>query len=265
MLRSGGERTGSENGPVPGTMMKQPISFHPLLIGSGRLSAHLHEYFTLTGVPHEVLKDSRKLSGLETILVQASKTGPFSHFWLLVSDDALPALSRHLNDRYPEIPQIHSSAATALPGALTLHPLMSFGPSLYPLSVYETFPFVFIEDETKANPDFEALIRTTFKNRMFKIKGCDRERYHLNCSMISNLSVLLWSAAMKAGPGLEIEWFIPILEQTLKNFGTSGESALTGPLARGDQITLNRHLNTLKGLPEHGLYKAFMEYYADRS
>ncbi len=183
----------------------------------------------------------------------------------MVSDDALESLSSTLFDRYPSRVQIHSSAATNLPHALTLHPLMSFGPEVYPLHQYESFPVAVIEEELQKAPEFEALITSHFKNTILKIKKHDRARYHLNCSMISNLSVLLWSAAMKAGPGLDPELFSPILGQTLKNFIQMKDAALTGPLARGDKSTLDQHLRILEGSPESGLYRAFMEYYAHRT
>jgi hypothetical protein len=252
---------------IPHGSSPKPTRFKPLLIGGGRLARHFHHYLNLIGISHHMWTDSRKLAGLDAQLEECppSSEDGISHFWLMVSDDALTALSSTLHDHHPEIPQIHSSATVPLPHALTLHPLMSFGPELYPSENYESFPLTMIQEETNHHPDFETLIRLTFRNQILIIKDCDRGRYHLNCAMISNLSVLLWDAAMTAGPDLPVEAFHPILQQTLQNFMNVRSAALTGPLARGDKNTLNRHLKILQGTPEHGLYQAFLEYHAHRT
>ncbi|MBU6154652.1 MAG: DUF2520 domain-containing protein [Bdellovibrionales bacterium] len=241
--------------------------FQPLIIGGGRLAHHFHHYLNSLGTPNQIFPDSRKLAGLDDLLNECSESSEarFTHFWLMVSDDALSALSITLFDRYSRIPQIHSSATLSLPLATTLHPLMSFGPELYPKENYERFPLTVIKEEIEKHPDFFGLIRSTFQNQILVIKDCDRVRYHLNCSMISNFSVLLWDAAMTAGPDLPSRAFQPILQQTLQNFMHLRESALTGPLARGDKNTLNRHLEILQGTPEQRLYEAFMEYHAHRT
>jgi hypothetical protein len=251
----------------PHGSFKTASSFRPLLIGGGRLAHHFHHYLNSIGIHHCLLPDSRTLTGLKEQITdsRASSDGGISHFWLMVSDDALTSLSSTLHDRYPEIPQIHSSATIPLPHAMTLHPLMSFGPELYPIQNYERFPLTLIEEEIKKHPDFEELVRSSFRNRILIIQDRDRGRYHLNCVMTSNLSILLWDAAMTAGPDLPPEVFQPILQQTLQNFMSFKSAALTGPLARGDKDTLNRHLKILQGTPECGLYQAFMEYHAHRT
>jgi hypothetical protein len=229
--------------------------FRPLLIGGGRLALHLREYLSLLEVPHEIHLDSRN----------PEVHGNPSHLWLLVSDEALPALSRALKERHPGIPQLHSSAATVLPGVATLHPLMSFGPELYPLDLYRRIPFTLIHEEVRDFPGFENTIRTVFPNPVTLLHQNERLRYHINCTMISNLPVLLWDAALKTGPGLDPALFGPILEQTLRNFLKWRGAALTGPLVRGDRATLNQHREALRGSPESGLYEAFLEYYDHRT
>jgi len=232
-------------------------TFSPLLIGSGKLAHHLHAYLNLLGIPHETWTKPRDLFGLKEKL--ESRT----HLWLLVSDHALPDLSEILHSRFPGVPLIHSSATTELKGALTLHPLMTFGPTLYSKERYETIPFTLFWDESESAPGFETLIRSRFPNPLLSLASKDRARYHLNCVMISNLSILLWSAGMRAGPDLPRAAFHPILSQTLNNFMEHGESALTGPLQRNDQATLKKHLELLSGKPEKRLYETFMDYFYD--
>ena len=91
-----------------------------------------------------------------------------------------------------------------------------------------------------------------------------RARYHAACVMYSNFSMLLWDAADRTGgvDGMRM-LFAPILKTTLSNYLENGIRALTGPLVRGDQTTLDRHLDALNPLPERGLYSAFVDYFQE--
>jgi len=53
----------------------------------------------------------------------------------------------------------------------------------------------------------------------------------------------------------------PIVLRTVRNVlcGGAGKS-FSGPLARGDVGTVERHLDSLDGRPESGVYRALMEY-----
>jgi len=81
----------------------------------------------------------------------------------------------------------------------------------------------------------------------FEIDDEGRAAYHAAASVASNFLVTLEAAAERiaAGAGLEPgearELLVPLLRRTVENLGELGpERALTGPIARGDEATLER-------------------------
>lgn len=83
--------------------------------------------------------------------------------------------------------------------------------------------------------------------------GITREEkifYHLAAVMASNYLVTVLSLAqdIMSRTGLELKHLIPLVRGTISNVEVQGNSALTGPVARGDWSTVEAHL---KGLSEH--------------
>jgi predicted short-subunit dehydrogenase-like oxidoreductase (DUF2520 family) len=70
----------------------------------------------------------------------------------------------------------------------------------------------------------------------------DRVAYHAAASVASNFLVTLETAAerLAATAGLEREHLLPLVRAAVENWGTRGEAALTGPIARGDEATVAR-------------------------
>ena len=229
-------------------------NFVPLLIGSGRLARHLSHYFSLRGIPH--LRWITPRSPIPESLARQA-----THFWVLVSDHALGLICQTLTETYPGTPLLHSSAATPIPNALTLHPLMTFGPKLYSLSHYESIPFFMIQEESVRFPDFLLYLRSILKHEVHLIAAQDRARYHASAVMMSNDSMILWEAALNASGLIPRHAFEPILKQSLENFMSEGIDALTGPLKRKDGVTIHSHIKALSGTPEGELYQAFVRYF----
>jgi predicted short-subunit dehydrogenase-like oxidoreductase (DUF2520 family) len=239
--------------------------FRPLLVGSGKLARHLHHFLSLRGVPHGVHSESRSLGA--SFFAQAQEC---THIWLLVSDRALDSLARTVRQLLPVARLIHSSAATAIPEALTLHPLMTFGPALYEESAYNTIPWTLFEEELaagggKAREQIEEFLKR-LPNPVRILRSAERTRYHLSCVMFSNLSLILWEAAARTAPsGMAPADYRPILQRSLENFMQDGLKALTGPLVRGDLQTLSAHEKLLGSTPESELYAAFTRYFSSMS
>ena len=236
---------------------------HPLLIGSGKLSRHLKHYFDLLHVESNHWTQPRELDHPTlTSLIQGA-----SHIFLLVSDHALPTVYETvqtiLKSNHAQGIILHSSAATTVPGAITLHPLMTFGPELYSLEVYQSHPYTLFKEEIS---DFEMELMPllkVFKNPIQTLHTSDRARYHVSCVMMANYAQILWEAALSVSKSAHLQRsaFAPILKQSLTNYLEQGAQALTGPLVRNDQNTLTKHLETLAGTPEADLYRAFVDYY----
>ncbi len=70
-----------------------------------------------------------------------------------------------------------------------------------------------------------------------------RAAYHAAASMASNFLVTLEAAAeeLAAGAGVTRELLVPLVRATVENWAVlGGEGALTGPVARGDELTVAR-------------------------
>jgi predicted short-subunit dehydrogenase-like oxidoreductase (DUF2520 family) len=59
--------------------------------------------------------------------------------------------------------------------------------------------------------------------------------------------------------GLPASSLQPYLQQVVSNFIQDPESALTGPLSRGDHQTVNRNLTALATDPLEPVYQSFVE------
>jgi predicted short-subunit dehydrogenase-like oxidoreductase (DUF2520 family) len=79
--------------------------------------------------------------------------------------------------------------------------------------------------------------------RPIEIADTDRAAYHAAASVASNFLVTLEAAAERVGAtaGLSRELLVPLVTATVANWAQLGpERALTGPVARGDEHTVER-------------------------
>jgi predicted short-subunit dehydrogenase-like oxidoreductase (DUF2520 family) len=76
----------------------------------------------------------------------------------------------------------------------------------------------------------------------FEVADDDRAAYHAAASMASNYLVALEDAAARllATTGASRELLVPLVRMTVENWARDGASALTGPIARGDEETVAR-------------------------
>lgn len=70
-----------------------------------------------------------------------------------------------------------------------------------------------------------------------------RAAYHAAASIAANFLVTLETIAERIGrdAGLQRKDLLPLARAALENWGALGPSALTGPIARGDTATVERH------------------------
>lgn len=84
--------------------------------------------------------------------------------------------------------------------------------------------------------------------RTFEVSDADRARYHAAAVVASNHIVALLGQVQRlaASSGVPLEAFAPLVEASVGNaFAMGPQDALTGPVARGDLGTVERHLAAL--------------------
>ncbi len=179
--------------------------------------------------------------------------------FLTVPDGAIASLAASLPWRAGQS-AVHCSGAIGLDalaaateaGALAgcLHPLQSF-----PSRDGGAARFRGIVCGIEAPDPLAALLETVARDLgggVVRLEGVDRARYHAAAVFASNYTVALAAAAGRAWelaglPAAEArEALAPLLLATATNIaGQPLADALTGPVARGDLATLERHLAAL--------------------
>jgi predicted short-subunit dehydrogenase-like oxidoreductase (DUF2520 family) len=76
----------------------------------------------------------------------------------------------------------------------------------------------------------------------FELADDDRAAYHAAASIASNFLVTIEDAAavLLATAGIDRRILLPLIRATIDNWETDGPAALTGPVARGDEATVQR-------------------------
>jgi len=221
------------------------------IIGDGRVARHFRHYLSLLKVPFRQWSRSSNVSLANVIL-------PSSIVLLLISDSAIESFVDS-NVLLVEKCCVHFSGSLVTDRAYGAHPLMTFGNELYNLDEYQKIPWI-IED---CAPPFEKLL-PGLSNPHFSINKNQKAYYHALCVMSNNFTTLLWQKFFNT---LEREFHIPkkhlmpILQRSLRNIEQDHESALTGPLKRGDQTTINKNLAALSDDAFYDVYRSFVTAY----
>ncbi len=232
--------------------MRQVPKF--LIIGDGRVAYHFSYYF------HFLHLNFKKWSRSENTVEELEKLSDDStHILLLISDAAIenfikenPCVS---NSQY----LIHFSGSLVLNNCHGAHPLMTFGNSKYKLSSYLRIPFILEE----GGPPFSKLL-PGLRNESHEVPKEMKSYYHALCVLSGNFTTILWQKFFKELKGkfnLKKRIAYPYLEQIVENLIVKADEALTGPLARGDQETIQSNLEALKDDPYKKVYEAFVEVF----
>jgi len=86
--------------------------------------------------------------------------------------------------------------------------------------------------------------------RPFEVPEDSRAAYHAAAAIASNLLVALEESAAelldRAGVDDARELLAPLVLRTAANWAERGPAALTGPIARGDHLTVEGHLAAIR-------------------
>lgn len=236
--------------PQPEAVQSEPYG----IVGDGRVAQHFVHYFKLENIPfkHYARKTGQSPAHLTECPV-----------WLLaVPDRAVHACITEFQAAQRTL--VHFSGANPAPNGF--HPLMTFRPAshgFYDLGTYRSIAFT----GTAPESEFRALF-PKLKNPYHRIPEGDRALYHALCVLGGNFSTLLWLKVIKE---MQTRWKIPpqavaaYARRGLENLleaAAEGEpqTALTGPLTRGDPDTLSRNLSALhqSNDPYAGVYEAMI-------
>ena len=154
----------------------------------------------------------------------------------------------------------HCSGATTLVPlgghrAFSLHPLMT-------VAAHGAPDFTGVACAVAGHP-VAATLALRLGMRPIRVEDEDRAAYHAAASMASNFLVTLESAAERLGAtaGLSRADLYPLVRATVENWYQLGPDALTGPIARGDEATVEMHRRALlERAPDLlGLYDSMAE------
>lgn len=255
-----------------------------VLIGPGRLGQAIANLLCEAGYdlraligrnPVRALSAARFAGRREAASTDLARAAEGEIVFLAVPDDAIgemAALLRRQGFLAPGAVLVHFSGihrAAILLGkegpaleALSIHPLQTFPDAVIGVQTLPGSPFA-VEGSESVLPLAERLVRD-LGGIPFRIAGEQKALYHAAACIASNYLVTLVATAgdLLATCGFEREsafrLFAPLLRGTLNNLTVLGpEGALTGPIARGDARTVEKHLQALAELPPGltGIYR----------
>jgi predicted short-subunit dehydrogenase-like oxidoreductase (DUF2520 family) len=225
---------------------------HYLIIGNGRVATHILHYFALLQLSYSHWHRPHPLSLLNQELARAT------HVLLLISDQAIESFTAEYLQHSSAL-RMHFSGSLVTDAAYGLHPVMTFTHYLYDLKKYQAIPFIMDDDA----PPFADLL-PGLPNEHARLHKSLKPKYHALCVLSGNLSCLLWQKLFKS---LENEFNIPqaiahhYLQQQTHNLLTTPETALTGPLVRGDHLTIEKNIAALENDSFQDVYKSFIACY----
>lgn len=225
-----------------------------LLVGLGRLSRHLIYWNSLQKSPVRILNWNRQSHTIEELNLLSKKA---DLVWLGISDSALVSFfEQHLSQL--QKPIVHFSGALHDKRMISAHPFMSFPIELMAEDVYPKIHFALTGSDSlqKALPGFQ--------NSFSLLDEKQKALYHALCVVTGNFPQFLWTESLDGFEKLQIppaavETYI---KQITENFIRLKENALTGPLVRKDQVTLEKNLNALENSKLKKIYEAFTGAFA---
>jgi predicted short-subunit dehydrogenase-like oxidoreductase (DUF2520 family) len=234
-----------------------PLSAAPgplVVVGDGRVGGSLARAAELVGIDVRLARRDEPIDGAGAVL-------------LCVPDEAIAEACAHIAEAGPRLVG-HVSGASSLDalaaareqGASTfsLHPLQTFADG--ETAVAGTPAAIAGSDE--AATSYARSLAEALGMRPFEVPEESRAAYHAAAAMASNLLVALEESAAELVERLGIEdareLLAPLVLRTAANWAERGPAALTGPIARGDHATVERHREALaETAPELlPLYKA---------
>lgn len=252
------------------------------IIGTGRLGTNLgyalskkgHRITALADKDRRAARECRQFIGQGKVFGDNIRAARSSHWVILtVPDDAIAEVADELagsaidwrNKFVFHCSGLHTTSLLDSLGnrgawVASLHPVLSFPQKKPDAKIFEGIYFG-LEGKEEALQLAIGITRQ-LGAEFFILQPGSKPLYHTACSMASNFMATILDAAeellLKAGLDAHIvpRILMPLVQGTLQNVNKfDAENAMTGPVARGDITSVEKHLESLRGLPEfHDLY-----------
>jgi predicted short-subunit dehydrogenase-like oxidoreductase (DUF2520 family) len=234
-------------------LVPQPTPEAPIIvIGRGRVGGSLAAAAESAGLPARLVATpdaAGESAGATAVLICVPDAAIAEVCEAVASADPSPALVGHVSGAGTLAalePAFAAGAAT-----FSLHPLQTFPDGA--TAIERTPAAVAGSDEAAAA--FARALGERIGMRPFDVPESQRAAYHAAACMASNFLVTLQEAAAellsRAGAADENEareLLAPLVLRTAANWAERGPEALTGPIARGDRETVDRHRAALADL-----------------
>ncbi|MBI5441456.1 MAG: DUF2520 domain-containing protein [Deltaproteobacteria bacterium] len=242
----------------------KPPPLRTVVVGKGRLGRAFASAPGLAESPPVVVAGRDGPARSDEILSAALQAGPEAVLLLAVRDDALEGLVATLMDTASALPRgtvaLHHSGShgaeilTRLEEAGlatgSCHPLQTFTGSRADAGRFQGITFAI--DGSGAGLAAAERLALALGGHPVVVKASDRALYHLAASLGANGLTGLVAASRDAlagagfAPSDALDALAPLLRSALEEALRSGpEASLTGPAARGDERTLDRHRRAL--------------------
>jgi hypothetical protein len=220
-----------------------------LVIGSGRTAQNFISFLQFRNIPYSHWNRAQNSTQELTEHLKSA-----SHVLLLISDSSLRVFfDSHLKTFSG--PVIHTSGALEISGLVGIHPLASFTQDPLNGEAFEKIHFVSTYQGTLDE------ILPGFRNPLHRIFSYEKAKYHALCVMAGNFTVLLWQKIFSdfQKMGLSAEALNPYLEMIFNNIRMNPTAALTGPIARRDDLTIQKNLEALSEDSYREIYESFIK------
>ena len=243
------------------------------IIGTGRLGRSLAAALQKAGYDLKYIASAESKSAETTAQLTGAKiiTPPYSVLdeagliFITVPDRVISEIARSLAGTIDDFTGRHILHCSGILTSEVLAPLREKGASTLSFHPLQTFPqeidagrfqdiYIALEGEDIL---FGQKVAQDLGGKPFRIKAENKALYHAAACTASNYLIALAAAAgdMMEAAGLDpesgIEILLPLIAGTVMSLKESGvEKGLTGPIARGDTPTVEKHLEALASLPE---------------
>lgn len=235
-----------------------------VLLGAGNVAVHLFRAFSAAknvevkqvyNHSKEKLADFRKQVPVTTSLKELADA---DLYLLALKDDAIEGTAAALKDKNGLV--AHTSGAASIEvlkhvgRSGVFYPLQTFSKD-QPLE-YSRIPFCL---EAKAKEDLELLkeLANAVSGKTFEVSSAQRKKLHLSAVFVCNFVNHLYAIGEEICRQNELPFEIlqPLIAETANKVNRSSPGKVqTGPAVRGDQTTIQAHLELLSSQENKEIY-----------